>query len=629
MASFATIWSIMESGFSNGSSSKEESKHFTSLQIFTSHAEPALDEYLARKDQQDLEQKHRDEEDKLYRKFLSRRREEEDNVTQMGEEEREVYVNQLTAEERSKVIKLTEKHSRQMMDMIYKKKMAYFQTGGDDWKEVLGRSYPRDPPPVEPPPYNKEMVYENNHHVFEAVDDDAIKVSEENYRTYTALVRGLVGKCTSDIEKARALFRYLTEKKLNHQSWFLYYPEEGNKRGAPTQLLRGVEFGIETKALLFKRLCSYAGLHCEVVKGYSKSTDYLPGEEFVDTRYRNTWNAVYAAGGWRLIQCNWAMLNLHSKAERETRKFYQDHYFLTDPDKFIFEFFPINAEWQLMEQAISIQEFEDLPLLRSTFFHFGLGLDGNSASILDTTTDGSGELKVQLLNPPHVGFHYELSFFKSGNTSVDTPSEGKVPMARFLMMSTENDTTTFHFLAPQKGTYLLDIFAANYPNYEGCQKKEATKYINVCRFRINCAGVDKVNVPLPNCAPGEWGPTKAVKLIGLLPTSHFYPVINAAPDANVDLSKEKKPLTLNMEFEMTKPMLDFLIRLHKNGDNPYDDQAAEKSKKRDARYRIKENYLMVDVKVPQDGQYGLDIFAREKWEDQMVHCCKYLINCDV
>jgi hypothetical protein len=25
------------------------------------------------------------------------------------------------------------------------------------------------------------------------------------------------------------------------------------------------------------------------VKGYSKSTEYLPGEEFVDTRYRNTW----------------------------------------------------------------------------------------------------------------------------------------------------------------------------------------------------------------------------------------------------------------------------------------------------------------------------------------------------
>jgi len=38
-----------------------------------------------------LEEKQRDEEDKLYRKFLERRREEEDNVAQMGEEEREVF----------------------------------------------------------------------------------------------------------------------------------------------------------------------------------------------------------------------------------------------------------------------------------------------------------------------------------------------------------------------------------------------------------------------------------------------------------------------------------------------------------------------------------------------------------
>ncbi len=51
--------------------------------------------------------------------------------------------------------------------------------------------------------------------------------------------------------------------------------------------------------------------------------------------------------------------------------------------------------------------------------------------------------------------------------------------------------------------------------------------------------------------------------------SHMYAVINAAPDTNVNL-KEEKPLTLNMEFEMTRPMLDFLIRLHKNGESPYD-----------------------------------------------------------
>ena len=46
---------------------KGDSKHFTSLQIFTNYAEPGLDEYITQKEQIELENKHRDEEDKLYR----------------------------------------------------------------------------------------------------------------------------------------------------------------------------------------------------------------------------------------------------------------------------------------------------------------------------------------------------------------------------------------------------------------------------------------------------------------------------------------------------------------------------------------------------------------------------------
>ena len=49
------------------SSAAADSKHFTSLQIFTSFAEPPLNEFFTQKEQQDLEQRQRDEEDKLYR----------------------------------------------------------------------------------------------------------------------------------------------------------------------------------------------------------------------------------------------------------------------------------------------------------------------------------------------------------------------------------------------------------------------------------------------------------------------------------------------------------------------------------------------------------------------------------
>ena len=60
-------FNIIDADFDSIMSQHEESKHFLSLQIFTSHAEPALDEFLDRKEQTDLENKHREEEDKLYR----------------------------------------------------------------------------------------------------------------------------------------------------------------------------------------------------------------------------------------------------------------------------------------------------------------------------------------------------------------------------------------------------------------------------------------------------------------------------------------------------------------------------------------------------------------------------------
>lgn len=60
---------------------------------------------------------------------------------------------------------------------------------------------------------------------------------------------------------------------------------------------------------------SYAGLHCVVIKGYSKSAGYQPGVHFEDSRFRNSWNAVYVAGAWRFVQCNWGARHLVNAKE--------------------------------------------------------------------------------------------------------------------------------------------------------------------------------------------------------------------------------------------------------------------------------------------------------------------------
>lgn len=51
---------------------------------------------------------------------------------------------------------------------------------------------------------------------------------------------------------------------------------------------------------------------------------------------------------------------------------YDDHYFLTDPKEFIYEFFPLQPEWQLLKEPITLEEFEELPFVRSLFFRYQL-----------------------------------------------------------------------------------------------------------------------------------------------------------------------------------------------------------------------------------------------------------------
>lgn len=43
------------------------------------------------------------------------------------------------------------------------------------------------------------------------------------------------------------------------------------------------------------------------------------------------------------------------------------------------------------------------------------------------------------------------------------------------------------------------------------------KFKSVCKFKICCEELQTVMVPLPDCASGEWGPTKATRLFGLVP----------------------------------------------------------------------------------------------------------------
>ena len=106
---------------------------------------------------------------------------------------------------------------------------------GDHFEKDRKKQYflSRDPPPIAPPEHKKEDVYENNMNVFETVDETAKEVRENSwlffftktplqaakteYHTFSSLVRVLVKYCTSELDKARAIFRL--KKELTNVSF--------------------------------------------------------------------------------------------------------------------------------------------------------------------------------------------------------------------------------------------------------------------------------------------------------------------------------------------------------------------------------------------------------------------------
>lgn len=123
-------------------------------------------------------------------------------------------------------------------------------------------------------------------------------------------------------------------------------------------------------------------------------------------------------------------------------------------------------------------------------------------------------------------------------------------------------------------------------------------------------------VPLPDCASGEWGPTKATRLFGLIPITHQEPLIFSSR-------------VVEIQFRMSRPLTDFMATLHKNG-------IEEKKLAKFVQHSLEDDIVTFIINFPEEGQYGLDVYTREVSNSMhhnsssekhlLTHCCKYLIN---
>lgn len=102
-------------------------------------------------------------------------------------------------------------------------------------------------------------------------------------------------------------------------------------------------------------MCYWADIECEVIRGYVKGFNYI--EEPLEEP-NHLWNVVFINSNWKIVDATWASGYMQKKIR--TWKFVKkirEQFIFANPDSLIRTHFPEEEEWQLLEKAISIDEF--------------------------------------------------------------------------------------------------------------------------------------------------------------------------------------------------------------------------------------------------------------------------------
>lgn len=449
---------------------------------------------------------------------------------------------------------------------------------------------------VEPRPSSANALQRSltDENLFEKVDLHALEVSKEEHKSVRDLVWHLIfaRKITDELEKARVIFVWLCCKDLTKLKF-------GNAdKDSPEELLTKLQNRYVTYAVAYEKLCSFVGVHCELIRGHAKGNAYKPGMKITGEQYGHSWNAVYANGVWRLLDCIWARTKLVGKqVSAETmRQDLDDYYFMPKPQKLIYTHFPDDPKWQLLDRTMTLTEFENLVYLTSTFFKYGLIITHREAVIRTKQ-----EVAIRIGWPTSTTQSPKLIFkLTYGDGRKDFRG---IDLERFGMQEVMENESLFTIRPPEKGSYRLTIYSS-----DPSQKAEKVSYVNACEYELLCEASPSRVLPFPPCSRAKWGPGDAAAKYNLVPLQMrgILSTVNGVAEVRFQVPKE----------------LRFSAKLKSNDKD-------EKALAGYVMHRTIGDVAVFTINAPSIGEFGLEIFAcdPEVDGDSLFHAYQYLIIC--
>ncbi len=218
---------------------------------------------------------------------------------------------------------------------------------------------------------------------FTKADKIARSIKVKKLYNLNKLTYSLTENLDTKAEKVRAIYTWICTNVAN--DFRLYSLNERKRRKYLNDSINLDEWNSKFKKKLFKRLykrkktictgyaylfkemCNIIGVSSKMVNGFGKTatTDFskLPMPN-------HTWNVVKLNNQWYLCDPTWSAGI--SFPEDGTFTFnYNDGYFLTDPNIFKLNHFPIEKQYALLEKnAPSFQEFNSYPIIYGEAYNY-------------------------------------------------------------------------------------------------------------------------------------------------------------------------------------------------------------------------------------------------------------------
>lgn len=186
-----------------------------------------------------------------------------------------------------------------------------------------------------------------------------------------------------DTQKFRALFRWVCDNIENDYGLYERNKRKREKFQRQPDKLRAWEEQFSPKvveklihdystvcsgyAYLLSELALYAGIPCEIVHGYGRTAvSNIGGTGLVN----HSWNAVRLNGQWYLCDATWSSgLVL---PEKGFIHLFSEGYFLSDPELFLRNHYPLDSTWILTDHPMDLTAFLNGPLIYRAAFEFGV-----------------------------------------------------------------------------------------------------------------------------------------------------------------------------------------------------------------------------------------------------------------